>query len=222
MNELTLEEVIDKIDDYLTETSIRDLELNKAVANNSVSASKDKLKQYKSELKDIEKRLKEIEKAALAATSKEKSLELWKTRNDLKDDIERIRGYIQQEENTLKTGKKDLSSAKKELRKADFDDFMQNNPISSRLRKFGEGLKSKKSAKEGALVPESAEDSEDNLLDNIVDLKIRVYEAYDEGYITEADKDLMLEYLNLDNYEEMQEDAQEENLQESFLDYISR
>ena len=48
---------------------------------------------------------------------------------------------------------------------------------------------------------------------DITDLKLRVYEAYDEGIITEADKDLMLEYLNLDNYEEVQE---------SFMDYISR
>ena len=60
-----------------------------------------------------------------------------------------------------------------------------------------------------ALLPESAED-----LDSaITDLKLRVYEAYDEGIITESDKDLMLEYLNLDNYEEVRE---------SFQEYISR
>lgn len=38
-------------------------------------------------------------------------------------------------------------------------------------------------------------------LESVDDLRLRVYEAYEEGVISEYDKDTFLEYLDLENYE---------------------
>ena len=187
MNNLTLEEVMDKVDSYLTESIVSDA---KQKADDAI----DKFKSDRRE-KKIDKEIKKGD----TALAKAHELEGYSKRIvDLFNDPRLSEEAKQKAANSIQ-GKliKWLSGEKVHgalVRKAEKHYANANKLAPNRL---------------SAPVDESAED-----LDSaITDLKLRVYEAYDEGIITESDKDLMLEYLNLENYEEVQE---------SFRDYISR
>lgn len=43
--------------------------------------------------------------------------------------------------------------------------------------------------------------TDDEIMEHVDDLRLRVYEAYEEGTISEEEKDTFLEYLNPENYE---------------------
>lgn len=194
MENLTLEEVMDRVDSYLTESILSDAKQKAGDAINKFKADRKE--------KKIDKEIKKGDRDLATAHEME---ELGKRLVNSFNDPE-----ISEEEKQ-KEAKSIYGKLAKWLTGKDVHDVLVRSAEKhyARANKLAPNRVAAPAKSNPALLPESAED-----LDSAInDLKLRVYEAYDEGCITESDKDLMLEYLNLENYEEVRE---------SFQEYISR
>ena len=215
MNELTLEEVIDKIDNYLTESKgygrytidgkpYDGKEIAKKYNDNKkrMTAIVAKIRKVEEDLNKYSELASKEEKVRIAHKDfgSNNAIPKYLKYDKKAEELEKLMTDLHKEWESLRRERKSIRNEGKFQKKA------INNAIDAEVDRIDRDNIRKKYEKG---VEESTSDIDLN--DDINSLKLRIYEAYDEGIITESDKDLMLEYLNLDNYEEAKE---------SFYDYI--